>query len=161
MLIKIINKECIIGKEFYLRQTEDKSLEDNLSDNSEELLQRSIFFSTVLYLVRTKNIKQETSQRYIPSRFLKKERSTYIQKVSRVLAPENGILALRRTSICILVRNTFIPFAFMVCRSSPARDQTHCCHHSSDPSHGTDNARSLTRCATGEPPIFIFNMDIL
>ena len=69
LLIKIINKQCIIGKEFYLRQTEDKSLEDNLSDNSEELLQRSMVFSTVLYLVRTKNIKQETSQRYIPSRF--------------------------------------------------------------------------------------------
>ena len=31
---------------------------DNLSDNSEELLWRSMVFSTVLYLVRTKNVKQ-------------------------------------------------------------------------------------------------------
>ena len=33
-------------------------MEDSLSDNSEELLWRSMVFSTVLDLVRTQNIKQ-------------------------------------------------------------------------------------------------------
>ena len=41
-----------------MSQIEDYSPEDSLSDNSEELLQRSTVFSTVLYLIRTKNIKQ-------------------------------------------------------------------------------------------------------
>ena len=41
-----------------MSQTEDYILEDSLLDNSEKLLQRILVFSTVLYLVRTKNIKQ-------------------------------------------------------------------------------------------------------
>lgn len=41
-----------------MSQTEDYILEDSLFDNSEKLLQRILVFSTVLYLVRTKNIKQ-------------------------------------------------------------------------------------------------------
>ena len=45
-------------KEFYLSQTEDYSPEDRVSDNSEELLWRRMVLGTVLYLVRTKNIKQ-------------------------------------------------------------------------------------------------------
>ena len=45
------------SKEFYLSQTEDSSQEDRFSDNSEKLLCRSVVFSTVLGLVRTKNIK--------------------------------------------------------------------------------------------------------
>ena len=45
-------------KEFYLSQTEDYSPAGNLSDNSEELLQRSMVLDTVSHLVRTKNIKQ-------------------------------------------------------------------------------------------------------
>ena len=49
------NKET---KEFYLSQTEDYSPAGNLSDNSEELLQRSMVLDTVSHLVRTKNIKQ-------------------------------------------------------------------------------------------------------
>lgn len=46
------------SKEFYLSQTEDDSQEDRFSDNSEKLLCRSMVFSTVLGLVRTKNIKR-------------------------------------------------------------------------------------------------------
>ena len=49
------NKE---RKEFYLSQTEDYSPTGNLSDDSEELLQRSRVLETVSHLVRTKNIKQ-------------------------------------------------------------------------------------------------------
>ena len=41
-----------------MSQTEDCSPGDRLSDNSEEPLQRSMVFSTVLCLVRTKNIRQ-------------------------------------------------------------------------------------------------------
>ena len=40
-----------------MSQTEDYSLGDSLSDYSVELLLRSTVFSTVLCLVRTKNIK--------------------------------------------------------------------------------------------------------
>ena len=53
MLMKIINKQSIIGiGKFYLRYTEDYSLEDNLSKNTEELLQRRMVFNTVSSLVR-------------------------------------------------------------------------------------------------------------
>ena len=45
-------------KASYLSQTVDYSLEDNPSDSSEELSQGSMVFSTVLYIGRTKNIKQ-------------------------------------------------------------------------------------------------------
>ena len=57
-----------------MSQTEDYILEDSLLDNSEKLLQRILVFSTVLYLVRTKNIKQ------IRDTFLQglKKNSTYI-----------------------------------------------------------------------------------
>ena len=41
-----------------MSQTEDYIPEDSFLDNSEKLLQRILVFSTVLYLVRTKNIKQ-------------------------------------------------------------------------------------------------------
>ena len=44
--------------QFDLSQTEDYSPEDNFSYNSEEPLWRSMVFSTVLYLVRTKNVRQ-------------------------------------------------------------------------------------------------------
>ena len=46
--MKIINKQSKIGiaEEFYLSQSEGDSPEDSLSDNSEELLQRSMVFST-------------------------------------------------------------------------------------------------------------------
>ena len=43
---------------FYLSQTEDYSPEARFPDVSEKLLQRSRVFSTGLYLVRTKTIKQ-------------------------------------------------------------------------------------------------------
>ena len=43
---------------FYLSQTEDGILEDCLLGNYGELLWRSMVFSTVLYLLRTKNVKQ-------------------------------------------------------------------------------------------------------
>lgn len=52
-------------KEFYMNQTEDYTLEDSFSDNSEELpWRRSMVVNTVFCLVRTKNIK--TRQGYIP-----------------------------------------------------------------------------------------------
>ena len=41
-----------------MSQTEDYSPEDSLSDYSVGLLWRSMIFSTVLYLLRTKNIKE-------------------------------------------------------------------------------------------------------
>ena len=40
-----------------MHQTEVHSPHDRFSDNSEELFQRSMVYRTVLYLVRTKNIK--------------------------------------------------------------------------------------------------------
>ena len=41
-----------------MSQTVDYNPEDSLSDNSKELLQRSMVFSTVLFLVTTKTTKQ-------------------------------------------------------------------------------------------------------
>ena len=47
------------SNKFYLSQSEDFSLGNSPSDNSEELLQRSMVCSTVLhYYVRIKNIKE-------------------------------------------------------------------------------------------------------
>ena len=60
-MIEIIKKQSITGikkKEFYFSQTEGYILGDSLSNNSEKVLWGSIFFSRVLHLVRTKNIKQ-------------------------------------------------------------------------------------------------------
>ena len=57
-------------KEFYLRQTEDYSQGDNLSDNWEELLQRRIISNMVLCLVGT-------NQGYIPSKYKKKQVSMF------------------------------------------------------------------------------------
>lgn len=37
----------------------DHSLGDSFSDGAEEVLQRSIIFRTILYFVRTKNIKRD------------------------------------------------------------------------------------------------------
>lgn len=41
-----------------MSQTEDYSPKDRKTDDSEELLQRNMVFSPVLYFVRTKNTKQ-------------------------------------------------------------------------------------------------------
>ena len=41
-----------------MSQTEDYSLEDSFPDYSEKLLQGSMVFNMVLYLVRTKDIQQ-------------------------------------------------------------------------------------------------------
>ena len=57
---------------FYVIQTEGHSLEASFPDYSEKLLGRSTVFSTVLYLVRTKNIEQG----YISSKFQKKNKKT-------------------------------------------------------------------------------------
>ena len=67
---------------FYLRQAKDYSPKASLSDYSEELLWRSRAFSTALYLVRTKNIKQdlETTKMSI-NRGVGKEDVIYIYKV--------------------------------------------------------------------------------
>ena len=60
-VIEIINKPIYSKNrgEFYLIQTEDYCPGDNLSESSEELLQQSIVFNTVLCLIRTKNIKYD------------------------------------------------------------------------------------------------------
>ena len=67
---------------FYLSQAEDYSPEDSLSDSSEELLRRSMVFNPVLYLVRTKNIKQ------VRGTFLQGLKKTSTRTVSQyVLGP--------------------------------------------------------------------------
>ena len=74
-----------------MSQTEDNSLEDSFSYNSEELLlQRSMVFSTVLYLVRRKNIKQvrDTFLQGFP-----KNRSACTQQVHMALAPGKRVLS--------------------------------------------------------------------
>ena len=77
VLMEIINKPIYTNRgEFYSSQTEDYCPGDSLSDSSEELLQRSMVFSTVLCLVRTKNIKHDRGtflQDY------KKDRSAHTQ----------------------------------------------------------------------------------
>ena len=45
--------------EFCSSQAGDHSLGDSFSDGAEEMLQRSIIFRTILYFVRTKNIKSD------------------------------------------------------------------------------------------------------
>ena len=69
-----------------MSQTEDYSPGDSLSDNSEELLQRSMVFSTVLYLFRTKNIKQ-VSDRFLQGFKKKKEK----QQISMYIASQHGL----------------------------------------------------------------------
>ena len=77
--------------------TEDYSPEDSLSDNSEELLQRSVVFSTVLHLVRTKNLKQVrcTFLRGFKKKNKKQNRSAHTQQVSTALAPGKEGLSLK------------------------------------------------------------------
>ena len=88
--------------QFDLSQTEDYSPEDNFSYNSEEPLWRSMVFSTVLYLVRIKNIKQ------VRDTFLQGFKSQVsMYTVSLALAPGKGILSKRRTSIGFPGRETF------------------------------------------------------
>ena len=60
-----------------MSQTEGYSPEDSLSDYSEGLLQRNMVYSTVLCLVRAKNIKVRDTvlQGFV---FLKKIRSAHI-----------------------------------------------------------------------------------
>ena len=74
-----------------MNQTEDYSPRDSLSDNPEELLWRSMVFSTVLYLVRTKNIRQ------VRDTFLKglkkKTRSACTQQINMALAPGKELLS--------------------------------------------------------------------
>ena len=79
---------------FYVIQTEGHSLEASFPDYSEKLLGRSTVFSTVLYLVRTKNIKQG----YISSKFQKKNKKTWTartQWVGMALAPGKGVLIIK------------------------------------------------------------------
>ena len=75
-----------------MSQTEDYSLEDSFPDYSEKLLQGSTVFNMVLYLVKTKNIKQAMD--IFLQGFYKKQTSTY-QGVSVVLAPGKGVLSLK------------------------------------------------------------------
>ena len=55
---------------FYLNQTEARSIKTSFQNYFEKLLWRSMVFSTVLYLVRTKNIKMV----FIISKFQKKKK---------------------------------------------------------------------------------------
>jgi len=82
-----------------LRQTEAWK---TASHNSEELIWKSTVFSTVLYLVRIKNIKQ------VRDTFLQGFKSQVsMYTVSLALAPGKGILSKRRTSIGFPGRETF------------------------------------------------------
>ena len=64
-------------KEFYLSQTEDNS-QKTASQMIEQLLQRSMGFSLVLHLVRTKNIKQVRDTSFKVSK--KKKKTKQISK---------------------------------------------------------------------------------
>ena len=63
---------------FYSSHTEVYNLEDSLSDSCEELLCRSMVFSTVLYLVITKEAWQED----IPSRLKGENTELYVHSGS-------------------------------------------------------------------------------
>ena len=63
---------------FYLNQTEARSIKTSFQNYFEKLLWRSMIFSTVLYLVRTKNIKQG----FIISKFQKKKKQNSKYTVS-------------------------------------------------------------------------------
>ena len=76
-----------------MRQTEDYIPGDTLSYNSKELLQRSVVFSTVSYLVRGKNVKQ------VRDTFLqgfKKNRPSQTQPDSMALAPGKTVLLSKK-----------------------------------------------------------------
>ena len=62
-----------------MNQTEDQSLEDNgVSDNSEVMLWRNMVFSPALYCQNQEcQKKKKKKQGEIPSRFQKKQISTY------------------------------------------------------------------------------------
>ena len=79
-------------KSFYLSPTEDSSPEESLSDSSKELHLKSMVFSIVLCLVRTKTIKR------VRNTFLqgfKKTGSAPTQGISMALAPGKGVLSLK------------------------------------------------------------------
>ena len=63
--------------------TEDYSLGDSLSYNFEELLQRRMVLSTVLYLVRTKNMKQvrDTFLQGFKNKQIKNQTSMYTESI--------------------------------------------------------------------------------
>ena len=77
---KTINNEK--REEFSLSQTEQTNLEAHLPDDSEKLVQRSRVFSTVLYLVRTKNIKRARVA-FLQSLKKKKEEQTSLCTMSQ------------------------------------------------------------------------------
>ena len=79
-----------------------------LSDNSEELLWRNVVFSTGLYLVRTKNIKQVRDTMFKVSKQNKTTTTTktYTQ-VSMALAPGRDSYHWRSTGIGVPGRETF------------------------------------------------------
>ena len=74
-----------------MSQTEDYSPEASFLDYSEKLPRRSMVFSTVLYLVRTKNIKQGRDT--FLQGFRNKTRPAQTQRVSMALAPGKGVLS--------------------------------------------------------------------
>ena len=86
-----------------MSQTEDYSLGDSLSYNFEELLQRRMVLSTVLYLVRTKNIKQ------VRDTFLQGSRKTdqNVHSKSAWLSHLGREFYQRRTSIGVSGREAF------------------------------------------------------
>ena len=82
---------------FYLNQTEARSIKTSFQNYFEKLLWRSMVFSTVLYLVRTKNIKQG----FIISKFQKKKNKTAsTQWVTMALAPGKLVLSKKDQARC-------------------------------------------------------------
>ena len=77
---KTINNEK--REEFSLSQTEQTNLEAHFPDDSEKLVQRSWVSSTVLYLVRTKNIKRARVA-FLQSLKKKKEEQTSLCTMSQ------------------------------------------------------------------------------
>ena len=96
--MKIINKQSIIGIEKHFIEAQLRTMAwKTLLDNSEELLWRSMVFITVLYLVRTKNIKEvrDTFLQGLKKKKRKEKKDQHIHKLSMNLAPGKGVLSLK------------------------------------------------------------------
>ena len=89
--MKIISKQSIgnIEKSIFWAKLRT-SPEAYFPDDSEKLFRRCRIFSTVLYLVRTKNIKQVRDT--FPQGFKKKNSPASTQQVSVALAPGKGVI---------------------------------------------------------------------
>ena len=94
-----------------MSQTEDCGLEDSLSNNSEELLWRSLVFSSFM---SCQNKEYQASQQYTPSRFKKKKKiSTYIAS-QYGLDTWEGSLIVKRVPAFVSQERTRLIFIFNV-----------------------------------------------